>query len=138
MISFISDYYSKDDSGTVQHLAKAKKELSGRNVKEQQQHLAKTLLSHRKMGEAEAVYRLIPDFQLSKSNVNCVFVHTGWPANRFVHIKPVSVDPDDPNYIDDRSTYEIQGKGMYREVQTMISKYQRRGSANNLDKLCSL
>ena len=99
--------------------------------------MANTFCSHRKAGPAEALYRVIPHMHLSESNVKCVFIPTGWPENRFVHANRVSMDPEDPQFLEDPSVYQIEGRtGLYKETSTLLSKYEQRGKADNLDKLC--
>ena len=110
--------------------------MVGLNDKQQLKQMANTFLTHRRMGEAEAIYRIMADMHLSESNVKCVFVTTGWPEARSVHANKVSSDPNDPKYIEDPLAYEIEGReGLYREAPTLMSKYERRGNENNLDKL---
>ena len=76
IISYITDYYSKDDTGTIEYLKKAKKEMTDKNMPQQLRQMANTFLSHRQMGEAEAVYRVTPDLHLTETNVKCVYVQT--------------------------------------------------------------
>ena len=40
-------------------------------VKEQMRLLANTFLTHRQIGEAEAIYRLLPNMILKNSNIGC-------------------------------------------------------------------
>ena len=51
IVTYISDYYSKDDTGTVEVLKNAHKELAHKSVIEQLKGMANTFLTHRKMGE---------------------------------------------------------------------------------------
>ena len=94
-------------------------------------------MSHRRLGEAEAVYRVTPDMHLSESNVKCVYVQTGWPETRYVHAAKVLNDTNDPKFSDDPSVFEINDRiGLYKESATLLSKYERRGTANHVDKMC--
>ena len=136
IISYITDDYSKDDSGTIEYLKKAKKDMMGINMVQQLKQMANVFLSHRRMGEAEAAYRGMPDMHLSESNVNCVFVLTGFPETRFVHATKVSDNPDDPRFSEDSTVFEIDDRrGLYKESATVLSKYERRGTTKNLHKL---
>ena len=86
--------------------------------------MANTFLSHRRMGEAEAVYRVTPDMHLSESNVKCVYVQTGWPETRYLHAEKVSSNVSDPKFADDPSVFEIDDrKGLHKESTTLLSKY---------------
>ena len=74
---------------------------------------------------------------LSDSNVKSVYVQTGWPETRYIFAKKISNVPSDPRYTEDLTVYEIQGReGLYQEATTLLSKYERRGTIDNLDKLC--
>ena len=139
VISYITDYYSKDDSGAIEYLKKAKKEMAGQNMPQDKQwrHVASTFLSHRRIGEAEALYRIMPDMHLSDSNFKCVYVTTGFPKNRYNFGKHIFGDKSDPQFEGDTTLVTIPGKeGLYKESITLLSKYQRRGTLHNLDKLC--
>ena len=59
IISYITDYYSKDDSGTIEYLKKATKEMVDKNMPQQLRQMANTFLSYRRMGEAETVIELL-------------------------------------------------------------------------------
>ena len=107
VVSYITDYYSKDDSGTIKYLRKAKKEMLGRNMTQQLRQMSNTFLSHRKIGEAEAVYRAMPDMHLSDSNVGHIFVATGFPEQRQKFLVKVDDNAED--------TLTIEGKeGKYK------------------------
>ena len=98
--------------------------------------LASPFLSHRRLGEAEAVYTVMPDMRLSESNVKCVYVQTSWPESRYIYAYKISNDPDDTKYAEDPSVIVIERReGLYKETPTLLSKYERRGIVNNLEKL---
>ena len=45
-------------------------------------------------------------------------------------------DPNDPKYSEDPLAYEIEVReGLCKETPTLMSKYERRGTADNLDKI---
>merc|ERR1712020_512147 len=58
-------------------------------------------MGHRQIGASEAVYRLIPGFHLTESNVGCVFIATGYPENRESFFKKVSNEDSKPNQDDE-------------------------------------
>ena len=89
--------------------------------------MANVFLSHHRLGETAALYRLIPDMHLSDSNVKSVFVTTGWPESRYRFAKKVSDNTNDPRYSEDESVIEIADrKGLYREATTLLDYYQMR------------
>ena len=57
VVTYVTDYYSKDDSGTMEVLKAALKDQEGKDVKERMKDHANVYLTHRQIGEAEAVYR---------------------------------------------------------------------------------
>ena len=76
VITYITDYYSKDDTGTMDVI---KKMLDKDNscTKDKMKKIAQCFLTHRMIGEAEAVYRLIPSMTLQNSNITCQWVSLG-------------------------------------------------------------
>jgi sulfur relay (sulfurtransferase) DsrC/TusE family protein len=82
IITYISDYYSKDESGTSAQIKEALRGCTDPSLKERYKLVASTFLSHRQMGPCECIYRLSPQLHLKDSNTQCVFVHTGFPENR--------------------------------------------------------
>ena len=84
------------------------------NIQKQFRQMANVFLSHRRLGEAAALYRRIPDMHLSESNVKSVFASTGWPESRYRFAKQVSHDTYVPKYAEDESVIEITvRKGLY-------------------------
>ena len=74
VITYITNYYTKDDSGTMTFLLQALKEADCESLKEKMITLMNTFIAARQMGETEAFYKIFPDFHLKDSNVRCVFV----------------------------------------------------------------
>ena len=58
-------------------LKNALKDKDISDVQEKMKVSANVYLTHRQIGEAEAVFRLIPSLTLSMSNITCQFVPTG-------------------------------------------------------------
>ena len=77
MISYVTDYYSKDDTGTMEIMKKIMDQSEKKDLQDRMRQVANIFLTHRQMGESEAVYRLIPSLTLSMSNITCQFVATG-------------------------------------------------------------
>ena len=76
VVTYITDYYSKDDTGTMKIINAALSQNECKDLKEQMKLISNTFLTSRQMGEAEAVYRLIPNMTLKGSNVTCQWVST--------------------------------------------------------------
>ena len=82
VITYISDYYGKDDSGTLHHIKEALKQTGNRNLKSKSALVAQTFLTHRQIGECEAFFRILPHLHLKYSNIEAVFVASGFKQNR--------------------------------------------------------
>ena len=82
MITYIADYYSKDETGMTKLLVDALKETVGMNYQEKHKFLKTMYLTHRQIGASEALFRLIPSMHLKNSNITCIFVQSGFPENR--------------------------------------------------------
>ena len=97
--TYITDYYTKDETGTLTHLIKAVKECHGKGQKETMRALANEFTSHRQVGESEAYYKLFPELHLTQSSVKTVFVATDFPEDRNVFLRKVKtkgmVDSED-------------------------------------------
>ena len=57
IITYITEYYSKDDTGVVKILVNTLKASGKSDLKKEMRLLANTWIKNRQMGEAEAVYR---------------------------------------------------------------------------------
>ena len=77
VITYVTDYYSKDDTGTLEVIKAALDQSDAKDVKDKMRTVSNAFLTHRQMGEAEAVYKLIPSMTLKKSNVACQWVSLG-------------------------------------------------------------
>ena len=73
-------------------------------------------LTHRRIGKAEALYRIIPSIHLSESDVKCVFVTAGWPESRHYVARKVSDDWDDIRFVGNPSIFKLKDKtGLWEE-----------------------
>ena len=107
IVTYISDYYSKDDTGTIEFLKKTYKEIEDKDMVDKLKEMANTFLTHRKIGEAESLYRLIPSMHLSESNLKCVYVATGFPKDRYAFAQMVTMDEKDPKFVDDEVAFQL-------------------------------
>ena len=69
IITYITDYYMKDDSGTMEFLKAAIKDSENQPLRDRLKFLINIFLTHRQMGEPEAFYRLLPSPHLADSNI---------------------------------------------------------------------
>ena len=121
VITYISDYYCKDDTGTMQMLQEALKESRNDNLKTQLQKMVSVFLTHRHMGESEAYYRILPSMNMKYSSTTCVFAQTGFNPSRFLE----KLDERDTKYCE--KVIQVQGRtGKYQEKPSLYDKYLRR------------
>ena len=74
VITYITEYYTKDDTGTMKFLMDALKGSDSASLKERMIIVLNTFLTVRQIGEAEAFYRLLPELSLKYSNSVSVFI----------------------------------------------------------------
>ena len=123
VITYITEYYTKDDTGTMTILIDALKNSTCENLKEKMQLLMNTYISARQMGEAEALYKIFPDFHLKDSNVTTVFVPVSKKENRSKFLLKVDEDMSYNN----QEKLQIDGRdGYYVEKYDIVSKFERK------------
>ena len=123
VITYVTDYYAKDDTGTMEIIKAALAQSESKDLKEKMKIIANTFLTHRQMGEAEACYRLLPSMLLRKSNVTCQWVNLGSKEDRSSRWRKASEE----DLISGRPLIQLEGhEGYWYEQQDMWSKYLRR------------
>ena len=123
VITYVTDYYSKDDTGTMEIIKAALAQADSKDLKERMRIISNTFLTHRQMGEAEAIYRLLPSMQLKKSNVTCQWVSLGTNEERSSRWKKATQAEMDSGI----PVIQLNGhEGYWYEQQDMWSKYLRR------------
>ena len=149
IVTYITDYYTKTESGVTKAInaaVKASKER-GDDMTATMSHLVYAYLKSREMGESEAYYRIIPSLHLSQSNVKCTFVATGFPENRSTMLRPVNertinqdiedeADADD-DFEEKREKGDIQIAGsdkIFRKICQIHEKYANR--PKSLEAMC--
>jgi len=76
IITYIFEYFTKDDSGVLQVVINTIRATENKDLEQQMILIMNTWIKNRQMGEAEAVFRLIPHFRFRESDAKCVFVQT--------------------------------------------------------------
>ena len=121
----------KDDTGTIEVLKQVLERNPDDSTKEKMKKIASTFLSHRQIGEAEALFKLLPDLLLKNSNVTCQWIYVGRNSERFTRMKRAE-DNEKAN----EHHVKLEGvKGLWYEQPDMLSKYKRR--PDELEELCS-
>ena len=124
IITYITEYYTKDDSGVVKVLVNTLKASECEDIKAKMKLLMNTWIKNRQMGEAEAVYRLAKEFRFRDSDTACVFVQTSRRCERSKILKNVTGKPEYKHM--KKITVEKQKDNEYVEQYDINSKYDRR------------
>ena len=125
IITYITEYFVKDDSaGVVTMLANSLKENESEDLKSKMRQLMNCWVKNRIMGQAEAVYRLIKDFQFRDSDATCVFAHTEPRSERSKILKNATEKPEFQHF--PKITVENNKDTVYVEQYDNNSKYERR------------
>ena len=129
VVTYVTDYYAKDESGLQAVLTAAVKICDSNDIKVKMRNVANTFLTHRSMGECEAVYKLVPSMNMSRSNIGTVWLTTGRTQGRSKRMRQKKAD-----YKDEREYVKVEGReGEWYEQRDLISQYERRPK---LEKLC--
>ena len=146
VISYITDYFAKDDSGLTQVLKEALKETENCNDLERLHFLKRIYFTHRQVSASEAVYRLLPGLNLTVSNIKAVFISTGFPHNRSTFMKKLDneanfpLDHSDDECDGENDTHEpevvsvVGREGKYKKVMSIDEKYSMR--PKSIDQIC--
>ena len=127
VITYITEYYTKDDSGVMRKIIEMLKNSDCSSLQERMILVMNTFITARQMGECEAYYKILPNFRLNDSNITVIFVPTSKKENRSKFMIKVDQDQD----YNGRERKQIQGReGWYVEKYDVIDKYTR------LDKDC--
>ena len=78
VVTYVCDYWSKDETGMTEFLKEALKEAKSLGHKEKLSHLKRTYMSKRQIGKSEAIYRALPSLHLQDSNIACTFVQVNF------------------------------------------------------------
>ena len=133
VITYISEYYSKDDTGTMKVLEEALKESRNEDLRSRLKKTMSVFLTHRQIGESEAYYRVIQSLHMKHSNVATVFAPTGFNPSRFLQ----QVCEDDIEQC--AKVVKVEGReGTYQEKPSLYDKYLRRNLAKqpHLANMC--
>ena len=130
VITYVTEYYSKDDTGTMEVLRQVIENNPDDTTKEKMKKVASTFLSHRQIGEAEAFYKLLPDLLLKNSNVSCQWLFIGRKEEKMKRMKRAGEDEKNHSNL-----IKLEGvDGLWYEQPDMLSKYKRR--PDELEEIC--
>ena len=124
IITYITEYYAKDDTGIFKVLVSTLKASDSDDLKKKMRLLMNTWIQNRQMGEAEAVYRLTKEFHFRDSDAKCVFLQTAPSSERSKILKNVTDKQDQYKNVPTVSV-ENHKDGVYVEQYDVHSKYER-------------
>ena len=133
VITYVTDYVSKDDNTLTQVLLEAAKHCKSETARNRMKTIKDTFLTHRQMGEAEVYYRIFPELHLKDSNVKTVFLPTGFPENRTHFMQKVSSE-NMHQYTEDELVTIDDKDSKYVAKPSVIDKYMRR--PGGLEHMC--
>ena len=131
VITYITDYYMKDDSGTLKFIKEVLDKSANESIKAKLCLVKNTFLTHRQIGESEAYYKLFQHLHLSQSNISAVFAPTGFKKNRSRFLKQIT--EDQASYFEHVIEVEDKEGKFYIEKETMMDKLL--GKPKILEKL---
>ena len=110
VVTYVTEYFTKDESGTSSFLAEASKQIKNLPVKDQQRCIKNVFLTHRQMGLSEAFMKIFPEIRLKDSNISSVFVPLGKKEDVSRYLMRADPDQDYGNI----ELFEITGReGLY-------------------------
>ena len=124
IITYITEYYAKDDTGIFKILVSTLKESNCDDLKKKMRLLMNTWIQNRQMGEAEAVYRLTKEFHFRDSDAKCVFLQTAPSSERSKILKNVTDKQEQYKGVP-TVTVDNHKDGVYVEQYDVHSKYER-------------
>ena len=119
-ITYVTDYFTKDSTGLTEVLKTAMKQLSEeKDMREKCNEMANLFLTHRQVGECEAIYKLFANMNMTYSSIATIFVPTEPKGHRRQFLQ--RQDPESGQ------GFKVDGReGLFMEKQDLISKYERR------------
>merc|ERR1712016_531027 len=123
-ITYVTDYFTKDSTGLTEVLKTAVKQLGDdMDMREKCHRMADLFMTHRQVGECEAIYKLFAKMNLVYSSVATIFVPTEPKGQRRQFLQ--RQDPESG------LGFRVEDKeGFFMEKPDLISKYERRKLVN--------
>ena len=137
VITYVTEYFTKDESGTSRLLKMAAKVCSELELTQQKRHIKNTFLTNRQIGISEAYMRILPEFRLKDSTIGTDFLQHGKreDMSRFVVRAHIAENEEERSIASNPALFRILGRdGLYYEKPNWINKYFRRG--NILKDIC--
>ena len=82
VVTYITDYLCKSDDQLCDSIKSIMKNAKDQSLQERMKTLANAFVTHRSMGEAEAIVKIIPSLNLANSNVTCQWVNIDYESEK--------------------------------------------------------
>ena len=111
----------QDNTGTIDFLKAALEQAENMGLKEKMRLVRNVFLTHREMGQSEALYRIIPSMHLTEASIGDVFLNTGRNKSKF--LKKLSEDEakEAANVVT-----IADSDGLFVETTSVLDKYHKR------------
>ena len=130
VITYITDYFTKDESGTSNLLKVAAKQTSEMAETNQKRHLKNVFLANRQMGISEAFMKLLPENHLKDSSIGTEFIPHGKRDDISRYVVRAENSNVNPESALGKILFEIPGRvGLYFEKPNWLEKFFLRGES---------
>ena len=110
----------QDSTGLTEVLKTAMKQLSDdKDMRQKCNEMANQFMTHRQVGESEAIYKLLANMKMTYSSIATIFVPTEPKGQRRQFLQRQDPDSGQGFEVEDK-------KGRFLEKPDLISKYERR------------
>ena len=124
-MSSINNFHFQDSTGLTEVLKTAVKQLGDdKDMRQKCNEMASIFLSHRQIGEVEAIYKLCAHMKLAYSSVATIFVPTEPKGQRRQFLQRQDPESGQGFKVEDK-------EGLFIEKLDLISKYERRKLVTN-------
>ena len=131
VITYITDYLTKGDSGLTSLLKKAITDTKGMSKFDKLNYVKKLYFTYKEVCVAEAAYRLIPAMYLKRSDRQTRFLQTGFKDSRSCLPRRIKDDEETSS----GESFEIEGRdGKYCQPLSVHNLYAARPEA--LEDIC--
>ena len=121
--TYVTEYFTKDESGTSKFLLEASKQINVLPIKDKKRCIKNVFLTHRQMGLFEAFVKILPEMKLKDSNISTIFIPLGKKGEVSRYL--LRADPEF-DYLD-KELFEVDDReGLYYEKPNWVDKYLRR------------
>ena len=120
--TFLSIKYAnfQDSTGLTEVLKTAMRQLGDdKDMRQKCNEMANQFMTHRQVGESEAIYKLLANMKMTYSSIATIFVPTEPKGQRRQFLQRQDPDSGQGFEVEDK-------KGLFLEKPDLISKYERR------------